>query len=220
MKKLLMIFSIILLATLTIIITNDSLQKRKIKPEQRMSLPTSIITSDQQIIQDDNLISVKQQNNLLAAIRKIENKIKIDHQRLDQTLWSTTDYQFLTSNEYLVYLKLMDQLGILKFNIDKPFFVNNIAYGWHNGFMQEAKWYWFGYWKLHIAKWRCDQIYNLLTNGGNATGIFADGLSQTSYGTILTIASGILSLIGNDWNTNDGMIVHFYLVTPVWFSHR
>lgn len=81
-----MIFSIILLATLTINITNDSLQKRKIKPEQRMSLPTSIITSDQQIIQDDNLISVKQQNNLLAAIRKIENKIKIDHQRLDQTL--------------------------------------------------------------------------------------------------------------------------------------
>ncbi|KAF0850748.1 MAG: hypothetical protein EIB84_03970 [Spiroplasma poulsonii] len=220
MKKLLIIFIIISLTTLTINITNDSLLKQKIETEQRMSLPTSKITSDQQIGQDDNLISVEQHNNLLAAIKKIENKIKINRQQLNQTLWSPTVYQFLTSDEYLAYLELMSQLGILKFNADEPSFFNNIAYGWHNGFMQETKWYWFGYWKLHIAKWRCDQVYNLLTNGGNASSIFADGLSQKPYGTIIAIASEILSLIGNNWNTDDGMIVHFYLVTPVWFSHR
>ncbi|AOX44112.1 hypothetical protein S100390_v1c07760 [Spiroplasma sp. NBRC 100390] len=220
MKKLLMIFSIISLTTLTINITDENLQKQETKTKQRMSLPTSEITSDQKIAQDDNLISVEQHNNLLTAIRKVENKIEIDPEQLEQRLWSTVVYQLLTSKEYLAYLEVMDQLGILKFNANGPFFANDIAYGWHNGFMQETKWYWFGYWKLHIAKWRCDQVYNLLTNGGNASSIFADGLSQTPYGTIIAIASGILSLIGNDWNTDDGMIVHFYLVTPVWFSHR
>ncbi|UNF61763.1 MULTISPECIES: hypothetical protein [Spiroplasma] len=59
MKKLLIIFSIISLTTLTINITNDSLLKQKLETEQRMSLPTSKITSDQQIGQDDNLISVE-----------------------------------------------------------------------------------------------------------------------------------------------------------------
>ncbi|WHQ37473.1 hypothetical protein [Spiroplasma sp. SV19] len=220
MKKLLMLFSIISLTTLTINITDESFHKQEIEPKQRMALTTSKITSVQKTMQNDNLISVEQHNNLLTAIRKIENKIKIDRQQLNQSLWSTVAYQLLTSNEYLTYLEVMDQVGILKFNADVPYFVNDLGYGWQNGFMQEAKWYWFGYWKLHIAKWRCDQVYNLLTNGGNATSIFADGLAQTPYGTIMAIASGILSLIGNDWDTNDGMIVHFYLVTPVWFSHR
>ncbi|WP_425379628.1 hypothetical protein [Spiroplasma endosymbiont of Stenodema calcarata] len=218
MKKLLIIFSIISLTPLTINMTDDNFNKQENETTQRIDSTTSKITSDNNIEHNNNLISVKQHINLLTAIKKI--KIKINYQQLDQTLWNSEIYQLLTSNQYLAYLEVMSQLGLLNFDNDKAFFSDNMAYNWHNGFIQETKWYWFGYWKLHIAKWRCDQVYNLLTNGGNATSIFSDGLSKTPYGTILGIASGLLTLIGNDWNTNDGMIVHFYLITPVWFSHR
>lgn len=220
MKKLLIIFSIISLTPLTINMTDDNFNKQENETTQRIDSTTSKITSDNNIEHNNNLISVKQHTNLLTAIKKIKNKIKINYQQLDQTLWNSEIYQLLTSKQYLAYLEVMSQLGLLNFDNDKVFFSDNTAYNWHNGFIQETKWYWFGYWKLHIAKWRCDQVYNLLTNGGNATSIFSDGLSKTPYGTILGIASGLLTLIGNDWNTNDGMIVHFYLITPVWFSHR
>ncbi|WP_375315736.1 hypothetical protein [Spiroplasma endosymbiont of Tipula paludosa] len=83
----------------------------------------------------------------------------------------------------------------------------------------EFYWYWFGYWRLHLDASDCLNIAHVLNNGGDIGSIIGDQLPNF-VGNVTSIVSGIISIMGADfsyWANNNGVVIHFYALIPLYF---
>ncbi|MDQ7982828.1 MAG: hypothetical protein REH79_01235 [Spiroplasma sp.] len=103
-------------------------------------------------------------NNLINSITLINNQIIINYQNLNRELYSKEIYQWILNPNYLEALKIQYQLNLISFNEKKHIVFNdqvNLA-PTTKEVWTEARWYWFGWWKLCLSHTAVAKILKII----------------------------------------------------------
>lgn len=151
-------------------------------------------------------------DNLLSAISLKDHQVNFDLNKINKDLWNDEHiYNLISNPNYIKNLQLMYETGMLQFIDGKPQFSENDNYYGYSGIWAETKWYWFGYWKLHIGHVECQDFVAAMMGFKGSFVRIVNGVLNRLGGWISAAASAVtLVLFGNAtimkaWDLGNGI---------------
>ncbi|AHF58032.1 hypothetical protein SPE_0912 [Spiroplasma eriocheiris CCTCC M 207170] len=112
---------------------------------------------------------------------------------LNKKIWDKNIYNIISSSQYISSLELQLKLNLISFDINNKVSFNQKLQISYSGVWTESKWYWFGYWKLHIGHVECEIWYELLKLGSVGIAAIKEAMTAAGFGWLSAVLAGLLA---------------------------